>query len=144
MTHSSPLKDFKKANRLPKPTKEKMWPTSVRFTEAERAYLEKQAGQLSLSAYIRSKVLDGYAENRKSGSSKKSRKPKLDHAKLAQLLAMFGESDLGRSMVALAAAAEIGALVCDEETHDKLHQACDDIKAIRHTLIVALGIKDQK
>ena len=47
----SALQDFQAASAQAKSKRPSPFP--VRFSEAERAYLEKQAGDLSLGSYIR-------------------------------------------------------------------------------------------
>jgi hypothetical protein len=126
-----------------KPAKPKMLPCSVRFTAEEKAYLERAAGNQSLAAHIRFKALDGNISERSPSHLRKQYKPKMDYELIAKLLGMLGQSELGPSMIALAAAADIGALDVDEDTHTRLHTACDDIALIRSSLIVALGIKPQ-
>ncbi len=123
--------------------KPKMLPCSVRFTAEEKARLEKAAGNQSLAAYIRFKALDGDVAKRPSRYNRKQYKPKMDYEVIGKLLGMLGQSELGPSMIALAASAEIGALDVDEETYTRLYSACDDIAFIRSSLIVALGIKPQ-
>lgn len=126
--------------KSPKP---KMLPCSVRFTAEEKACLERAAGKQSLSAYIRMKALDGHVVDRPKRHVRKQYKPKMDYEVIAKLLGMLGQSELGPSMIALAAAADIGALDVDESVHEQLVSACDDIAYIRSSLITALGIKPQ-
>ncbi len=125
------------------PPKPEMLPTSVRFTLEEKARLVRAAGKRSLAAYIRAKALDGDVSERPLRHVRKQRRVKMDHQMIAKLLGMLGQSELGPSLIALAAAADIGALDIDEDTHARLHGACDDIAFIRSTLIMALGIKPQ-
>jgi len=119
-------------------------PISVRFSEEERKILKREAGKQSLSTHIRMKVLGDKAKARKSSSARKQQQPKMDFKLLAQLLGTIGQSELGRSLLALSLAAQSGSLPVDDDLTNKLNQACDDIKEMRSTLIVALGIKDQK
>ena len=118
-------------------------PFSIRFTEEERARLNRDAGKLSLSAYIRQRLFGDAAPRRKPRYRRKQRKPGLDAKTVAQLLGTLGGSDLGRSMLALALAAESGALPVTPELSEKLDAACDDIREMRVTLVVALGIKPE-
>lgn len=130
-----------------KPKRKTPPPFSLRLSWDERAQLEKEAGRLPIGEYIRRKL---FGEPDTPGNKKraprgprKSHTPTVDHKLLAQLLGTFGQSELGRSMLALSMAAQCGALPVDEELTEKLHSACDDINEMRHVLIVALGIKPQ-
>lgn len=139
--NSSVKPEVKKLKRKTPP------PFCMRLSWDERAQLERDAGRLPMGEYIRRKL---FCEPDTSGNKKraprgprKSHTPTVDHKLLAQLLGTFGQSELGRSMLALSMAAQCGALPVDEELSEKLHSACDDINEMRSVLIVALGIKPQ-
>jgi len=138
MNSSSKKKDHSKTN-----SKAALMPLSVRFTQKERKTLEREAGKLSLSAYIRRELLGDAVSERKPHYLPKRRKPQIDHKLLAQLLGTFGASELGRSMIAISLAAQSGALSVDDELTAKLEQTCNDISEMRSSLIIALGIKPQ-
>lgn len=146
MKHSSLKSEFTKSSALPvarKPEK-KPPPFSIRFTHAERARLKRDAGRMALSSYIRLKLFedaDGLADVEPKA---RLHSPTMDHVLLAQLLGTFGQSELGRSMLALSIAAQSGSLPIDDETTGQIKEACEDIAHMRHLLIVALGIKDQE
>ena len=149
MSGSSRKKEFERASStLRKRTHSKPKsppPFSLRLSWDERKQLEREAGRMSLSAHIRGKLFDELDTgiSARKHSTRKSHQPTTDHVLLAQLLGTFGQSELGRSMLALSIAAECGALPVDDELTDKLHSACDDINEMRRVLIVALGIKPQ-
>ncbi len=146
MTRSSLQSQFKKSAApvvAKKLSQKNPPPFSIRFTHAERAQLKRDAGRMALSSYIRLKLFedaDGIADIK---SKARKHVPTMDHALLAQLLGTIGQSELGRSMLALSLATQSGALPVDDETVDKIDTACSDVAQMRHMLIVALGIKDQ-
>ena len=116
-------------------------PFSIRFTDDERARLNRDAGKLALSAYIRMKLFGDDVSKRKKGFLRKQRQPSLDHQAVAKLLCDLGQSELATSLIALSLAAQSGALPVDDELSDRLKSACDDIQEMRATLIVALNVK---
>lgn len=145
MSGSVPMKAFEKAagkprrSSKPKPPP----PLSIRFTDEERARLERDAGELSLSAYVRQMVLGEAVCERQPRYQRKQRRPSIDEKTLAGWLGMLGQSELASSMMALALAAQSGALPVTPELSEKLDTACDDIHDMRIALIVALRIKPE-
>ncbi len=73
----------------------------------------------------------------------KPRQPSLDGKELAQLLGMFGQSELATSILALSLAATQGNIDVTPELEEKIDCACEDIQTIKQALILALGIKPQ-
>lgn len=118
-------------------------PFSIRFSIEERAQLNRDAGTLSLSAYVRQKLFGDAVTPRKPRYRKKQRQPNIDHEILAQLLGVLGQSELATSMIALALAAQSGALPVTPELSEKLDQSCGDIREMRVALIIALRIKPE-
>jgi len=120
-----------------KPEKAYPKPISVRFTDEERAELERKAGDLTLSAYIRSCCLsDNTPAHRTRG-----KRPVKDHEALGRVLGALGQSRLSNNLNQLAKAAHSGTLGLQDETEDALISAADDIASIRETLIAALGLQ---
>ncbi len=122
------------------PKKKRPSPLSLRLSDEERAQLKQDAGSLTVNAYIRKKL---FGDNTRLRKSKRHihRRPSMDHEQVAKLLGMLGQSELGPSLIAIAMAAETGSMPVSPELTDELHQACDDVRRIRSTLIIALGIK---
>ena len=118
-------------------------PYSIRFTFEERATLERDAGKLSWSVYIRSKLF-GEAASQRKASTRKRRKPSVDEAILGKLLGYLGKSRLASNMNQIAKAAHIGALPVSEELEEELFAACANIQAMRDDLIAALGLKPER
>ncbi len=141
-----PRADFAQAAALPTETDEKKRPPpySIRFSEDERARLNRDAGALSWAAYIRLKLFcdDGNPPPRKKLTRKKH-SPSAELAVLAQLLGAIGKSELAPSMRDIASAAKVGALPVTPELEQELFAACAAIQDMRSELISALGIKAQ-
>ena len=115
-------------------------PISIRFTDDERALLKREAGETALSTYVREKVLGSNAVPRPNRYRRKRQEPRLDTQTVAKLLGTLGQSELGRSLLALALAAQSGALPVTPELTGKLKTACDDIQEMKSALISALRI----
>ncbi len=111
-------------------------PFSLRLTADERAYLEQLAGNRSLSAYIREQLLGDKVHKRRV-----LRKPKMDEAQYASLLAALGQSHLSSNLNQLAKHANMGTLDVSEETERQLEEAYKTILVVRETLLMALGLK---
>jgi hypothetical protein len=134
---------------VPKPSRRKVakstLPVSIRVTAEEKARLQEMAGSLAVSSYIRQRLFDDAAVVvRAKRYQKKPRQPHIDHAQIAQLLGMFGQSELARSMLALSLAVQMGELEASAEVETKITQACTEIHDIKVALIMALGIKPQE
>ncbi len=112
-------------------------PLSIRLSQAERAALERRAVGVGLSTFVKSVALHGAAPGvRRTASA--------DQVLLAQLLGQLGASGLVASMRDLAAAADSGSLYVDDLVVRRLHDACDDIRAMHLHLLKALGMKAQR
>lgn len=136
----SVLKDNWKSSAKPK--QKSPPPFSIRFTEEERARLNRDAGALSLAAYIRVKLFceeDGPPPRKKL--TRKGHSPTTELAILGQLLGRLGKSEIASSMNDIASAAKIGALPVTPELEQELLEACAAIRHMRRELIVALSIK---
>lgn len=120
-------------------------PFSLRLNQAERAALERAAGSRSLSAYIKSRLFpNGVPESCAPIASAhwhKAGRSVEDHKALAQLLALLGASRLSQNVNQLAKAANCGTLGVAEDVETDLRAACTEIAAMRHLLLVALGMK---
>ena len=125
-----------------KPERKKVSPFSIRFSDKERAWLEHEAGNLTLGAYIRQQL---FPDNILSWSPRRPKKrrhePTVDQTSIGQLLSALGQSRLSSNLNQIAKAANIGALPVTPDLEEDLAQACADISEIRRTLLTALGIK---
>ena len=143
MTHSSLSAAFQQSSPALSSKKRKYPPPfSIRFTFEERARLNRDAGKLSLSAYIRLKLFGEKATSPKRLTRKK-RVPRVDQPALAKALGELGKSRLASNMNQIAKAAHMGALPVTPELEQELFEACAAIKEMRGALISAIGIKDQ-
>ena len=119
-------------------------PFSIRFTDDERARLERAAGTLSLAAYIRLKLFEGQdLPPGRRRITKKVRQPSAELAVLGQMLSALGQSRLANNLNQIARAANTGTLDLDGDTEAELQRACADIAAMRHDLIRALGLSPE-
>jgi len=142
MSNSLNLRAFQAAAEPSSKPKKSLPPFSIRFTEEERAQLERDAGALSLAAYMRLKLFnDGEPDNSKRNKTRKQRTPSIEIAMISQLLGALGQSRLSSNLNQIAKAANMGALPVSSELESELHQACADIAAMRQSLIATLGIK---
>jgi hypothetical protein len=129
---------FGKAAERPagKAKKEYAKPISVRFTEEERAELERKAGDLTLSSYIRSRCVGDAAPAHRT----RGKRPIKDQEALGRVLGALGQSRLSNNVNQLAKAVNNGTLGLQEDTEAALLKAAYDIAYIRLTLIKALGM----
>lgn len=131
------------ANPPSKKKKAKTTSISVRVTEEEKAALQAMAGTVALAHFIRERALGDEAEARAKRYQVKPREPSLDYKELAQLLGLFGQSELATSVLALSLAATKGHIDITPEQEEKIECACDDIQTVKQALILALGVKPQ-
>ena len=113
-------------------------PFSLRLTFEERAGLEQEAGDMSLGAYIRSRLFDAS----RPAPKRRSKKPVKDHSALAQVLALLGKSHIANNINQLAKAANTGSLPVNIDTERALNDAVRDVANIRRTLLAALNLED--
>ena len=111
-------------------------PFCLRLTPDERAYLEEKAGNLPLGAYIRSQLLGD-----KQAVRRQVRKPGIEQAQFAELLAALGHSHLSSNLNQLAKHANHGTLEVSDEVEEQLQEAYNAIMEMRKALFMALGLK---
>ncbi|MEL6959199.1 MAG: plasmid mobilization relaxosome protein MobC [Pseudomonadota bacterium] len=116
----------------------KLPPFSLRLTFEERARLEELAGNEPLGSYIKRKVFDGKGAGTKRARSRK-RRPIKDEQRLAQVLAMLGQSRIANNLNQLAKAANLGTLPMMPDTERDIRRACADVALMRRELLRALG-----
>ena len=114
-------------------------PLSLRLTENERIALEKAAGSVSLSAYIRQQVFGEAAQKRKS----RHRNPVKDQQALARVLGLLGRTQIANNLNQLAKDSNCGSLVLDEDTNAKIEEAYTHVLSMRNELIRALGLIEE-
>ena len=133
---SQATKSFNKASGCKKKhTKEKATKRLyIRLTVSERAQLDKLAGNRTVSAYVREKILGEHAQKRKI-----SRKPQMEDIQHASLLAALGQSRLSANVNQLAKHANMGTIDCTQDIQQQLEDASGAILAMRDALFMALG-----
>ncbi|MCF8467804.1 MAG: hypothetical protein K9G33_10420 [Sneathiella sp.] len=138
-TSSNLGKDFERAAMNSRPAKPKgLSPISLRLSAQERSRLQYDAGNQSISAYIRSRLFGDEVAPRR-----RRQRPVQDHEALARVLAAFGQSGIAPSFARIAKAADTGTLETGPELRAQLEAACAEIAAIRHDLIRALGLSPE-
>jgi hypothetical protein len=121
-----------------KPERRAPPPFSLRLTFEERARLERDAGDMPLGAYIRSKLFDQPETSRRPRHIKR---PVKDRQALASLLGELGKSRIANNLNQLAKAANSGSLPLTPETEKSLQEACAGIHWLRTTLMQTLGLR---
>lgn len=111
---------------------------TLRLSPEDRARLERDAGGLSLGAYIRWRVFDPDSPRPRH----RGRFPVADHQALARVLSALGQSNIANNLNQLARAAHTGALPVTPEVEADLQDALRHIKAMRDMLIAALDLSD--
>lgn len=122
----------------PKSEKRNPPPFSLRLTFEERARLERDAGDMPLGAYIRSRLFDQPTGDRRPRQAKR---PVKDHQALANVLGELGKSRIANNLNQLAKAANSGSLLLTSETEKSLQEACAGVQWLRTTLMQALGLQ---
>lgn len=114
---------------------------SVRIDDKERAYLQKQAGSLTLSNYVRGVLLGDHISQTQTRPKRRKRAPKADAKAIARALALLGQSRLSSNLNQIAKLANMGALPVTDELTEELQAACADIAGMRSALMNALRMR---
>lgn len=121
-----------KALKKPRPA-----PVSVRFSEEERAQLEKDAKGQSLNSYIKSRVFDETIPRKR----KYNANPVTDMQLLAQTLSALGRTEVFANLNILIEQIENGSLVLSPEAEEQIGAACLCVINMRNDLVKALGLR---
>ena len=111
---------------------------TLRLTESELSMLRVQAGDMSMSAYVRDCVFKDNVCKRK----RRSYRPVADQKALGRALYMLGASKVSNNLNQLAHHANCGSLPCDQETLTKINEAYEHVQSMRSMLIQALGLRE--
>lgn len=117
------------------PSNKRPAPLSLRLTDQQREDLAQRAGDLSISAYIKSLL---FGEEAIAGS-KSRRRVCADRAQIAQGLAYLGMSQVPSNLARLAAAVHDGTLIVDADTCRSLQMACASVETAHLMFLEALG-----
>lgn len=111
-------------------------PICLRVSPEEKAKLEHDAGNMTISAYIREKVFGKNAAPRK----RRMTRPIKDHKIIAQLLALIKQSQSWNNLNQIAKAINSNTWMVTPESEKALQEACKAIIEIRAMLMKALGL----
>ncbi len=112
-------------------------PFSVRLTLAERARLDKEAGQLPIGEYVRMQLFDTPEIRQRV-----FRRPVQDTKALGQVLAALGNSRMAGNLYQIVRAVHAGELVVTAEQQKDLEEALAHVREMRQWLMAGLGMKD--
>ncbi|MBL4761034.1 MAG: hypothetical protein JKY80_09385 [Mariprofundaceae bacterium] len=116
-------------------------PISIRFTKEEIAELKRQAGKISLSEYVRRRLfMDGaiteFADHIESRPT-----PQMRQKLLAQILMRLGKLDMVHNVNTLMNGLQYGLIETSPELCAALEAVHRELKALRHDLLKALGLR---
>jgi len=112
-------------------------PICLRVSPEEKDRLEHDAGNMTLSAYIREKVLGENAAPRK----RRMTRPIKDHIIIAQLFALIKQTQNWNNLNQIAKAINSNTWMVTPESEKALQEACKAIIEIRLTLPEKNGSK---
>jgi hypothetical protein len=108
---------------------------SIRVTPQERDQLDQLAGNCTVSAYVRERVLGKEAAPRKT----QHRNPIKDQELISRVLSMLGASRIASNLNQLAKAVNLGILTLPPELESLLREACLAVLQMRDMLMQSLG-----
>ena len=111
-------------------------PISLRVSPEEKARLEHDAGDMTLSAYIRRQLFGDDVVPRK----RRMNRPIKDHITVAQLFALIKQTQAWNNLNQIARGVNSGMWIVSPETEEILKDACKAIIEIRKMLMKALGL----
>ena len=134
---------FRKVSSENQPVKEQRKdapaPFSLRLSVTERAYLEEQAGNQPLGAYIRDRLLGEKAVKRR-----RFRKPQINDEMAARFLAELGKSRYASNLNQLSRAVHTGTLDVSRDVERELREACESVQIMRDVLMQVFGVLPEK
>ncbi len=107
------------------------------ITAEERARLEHYAGDMTLSAYGRLRLLGDCVAPRQT----RGKRPVKDRIALAKIFGLLKQTNLFYSIKQIAKAIHIGDAYFSEDTEELLRKACKALIEMRSLLMQALGLK---
>ncbi len=121
---------------MPEKKKSEPSPLCVRVSPEERAMLERNAGDMTQSAYIRERLFGDHATSRK----RRMKRPIKDHRIVAQLFALIKQTQCWNNLNQIARGINSNTWIVTPETEKLLQEACKAIIEIRSMLMKALGL----
>lgn len=113
---------------------------TLRLSEEELAKLQNAAAGMTLSAYVRERLFGKTASLRKV----RNPSPVKDQQALARVLGLLGQSEIAASLRTMAYEARCGSILLDDVTFAKIDAACAHVADMRHHLISAIGLIEQR
>lgn len=113
-------------------------PICVRVSPEEKARLENDAGNMTLSAYMREQLFGKHVAPRK----RRMKRPVRDHSTIAQLFALIKQTQCWNNLNQIARAINNNTWIVTPETEKMLQDACKAIIEIRSMLMKALGLNE--
>lgn len=111
---------------------------TVRFTPAERSFLERKAAGRPISDFVRDILLTDCPAARKPRNSA----PIKDREAVARMLGELGKSRIANNLNQLAKEANQGNLLFSDEVKVTILEACADVRAMRNMNMRALGLSE--
>lgn len=116
-------------------------PISIRFTKEEITELKRQAGKLSLSAYVRRRLFNDDTNFEILDNVEARLTPQMRQKLLAQILMRLGRFDLVHDVNTLLNGVQSGLIETSPELCAALEATHGELKALRHDLLKALGLR---
>jgi hypothetical protein len=113
-------------------------PICFRVSPDERAELERKAGSMTISAFIRWSIFGDDATPRK----RRVKRPIKDYRILAQLFALIKQTQCWNNLNQIARGINSNTWIVTPETEKLLQDACKAIIEIRSMLMKALGLNE--
>jgi hypothetical protein len=113
---------------------------TLRLTPENRLRLERDAGGMSIGAYIRWRVFDPD----KPPPRHRGQFPVKDHQALSRTLAALGQSRIANNLNQIAVSIHTGAIDMTPEVEADLIEAIRHIAEMRRMLVEALGLDGER
>lgn len=116
-------------------------PISIRFTDEEIVELKRQAGKSSLSEYVRRQLFSDGAITEFADHMELRLTPQMRQKLLAQILMRLGKLDIVHNVNTLMNGFQSGLIENSLELCATLEAVHQELKALRHDLLKALGLR---
>ena len=109
-------------------------PFSMRFSEEERARLDALAGDMTVAAYVRSRLLDTPNPRRR-----RKRRFDVNQSLLKKLVRELGRQHISSRLHLIMNAIDDGDLGVDDKLELELRYLCSELRHLRRNIRKALG-----